>query len=94
MAYDSQAHMMVVFGGLLPKAPPASVGDTWTFDGKQWKELAPAGKAPEARNSQVMAYDPIRRKTVLYGGGSFDGKTVTRYDDTWEWDGRAWQKVN
>jgi hypothetical protein len=29
-----------------------------------------------------MAYDPIRKRVVMFGGSSFD--------DTWEWDGTTW----
>lgn len=94
MTFDSHTGGMVLFGGLLPKRAPAETGDTWIFDGVRWTEVKAAGPTPEARNSQVMAYDPARRKVVLYGGASFDGKKGTIYQDTWEWDGQKWQRVD
>ena len=95
MAFDSHKGEIVLFGGLLPKSPPASVGDTWILDGKGWHEVPIAsGAAPAPRNSHVMAYDPVRRKTVLFGGSSFDGKVSTVYGDTWEWDGQSWTRMN
>jgi N-acetylneuraminic acid mutarotase len=37
-----------------------------------------------------MAYDAERKRTVLYGGSGKDND----YDDTWEFDGISWQKVD
>jgi hypothetical protein len=34
----------------------------------------------------ALAYDPQRRKIVLYGGFT----QAEDYADTWEWDGRGW----
>jgi hypothetical protein len=35
-----------------------------------------------------MAFDPTRKRTVMFGG---DG--ARRYGDTWEWDGQLWVQV-
>ncbi|MDX2153562.1 MAG: hypothetical protein SFV54_22645 [Bryobacteraceae bacterium] len=95
MAFDSDKEVIVLFGGLLTRQAPAEAGDTWLWDGKQWREAQPAGGiAPAPRASHVMAYDPTRRRTVLYGGHSFDGRTGVTYDDTWEWDGHSWTRAN
>jgi hypothetical protein len=93
MAFDSQAGTIVLFGGLLTQRAPAETGDTWILDGKGWADVKPLGPAPKARNSHVMAYDPVRRKTILYGGAAFDGKAGTIFQDTWEWDGRSWRRA-
>jgi hypothetical protein len=34
-----------------------------------------------------MVYDPVRNRTVLFGGTNHFGAL---YGDTWEWDGAAW----
>ena len=44
---------------------------------------------PPARHSHAMAYDTARRRIVLFGGG---GDSVA--DDTWEWNGTSWHRVN
>ena len=88
MAYHRGAGVVVLFGGLERGNPRRALGDTWLWDGSVWTEVA--GPGPAARSGQVMAYDESRRVVVLHGGGSFDGTTVTRFDDTWEFDGRAW----
>jgi hypothetical protein len=38
-----------------------------------------------------MAYDTVRGKVVLRGGGTFPGQTI--YGDTWEYDGANWQEI-
>jgi hypothetical protein len=57
------------------------VNDTWTFDGRQWREEHPA-VAPSARAGAHAAFDEVSGKVVLYGG--FNG---THLGDTWLWDG-------
>lgn len=88
MAYHQGAGVVVLFGGLERGSPSKALGDTWVWDGKAWRQVN--GLGPAARSGQVMAYDESRKVVVLHGGGSYDGTSVTRYDDTWEFDGRAW----
>ncbi|MBI5778803.1 MAG: fibronectin type III domain-containing protein [Planctomycetes bacterium] len=42
---------------------------------------------PEARVYFAMAYDSVRKKTVLFGGQNSIGNPI---NDTWEWDGTNW----
>src|SRR3984957_14455942 len=52
-----------------------------------WKQLFP-GKFPSARTFTAMAYDPVSKKTVLFGG--FDG---SRYlSETWTFNGTTWSR--
>jgi hypothetical protein len=69
----------VLFGGAGPY-----LDDTWEWDGSDWIERLPA-HSPPARSYFSMAYDPIRKRTVLFGGRN--GGYLT---DTWEWDGSDW----
>ena len=91
MVFDSQAGAAILYGGLGARQPPGALDDTWIWDGQRWQEIKMAG--PGKRNSHVMAYDPVRRKTVLYGGGFFDGRVSTNYEDGWEWDGKQWLQI-
>lgn len=43
--------------------------------------------APPARQHGAMAYDPVARRLVLFGGLRGDGAPLA---DTWEWDGLRW----
>lgn len=91
MAFDSRSGEIVLFGGLKAGIPTQALADTWVWDGQRWKEVTTTG--PAKRSGHVMAYDAARGKTMLYGGGSWDGKTSTHYNDLWEWDGKQWAEV-
>lgn len=55
---------------------------------------ATTAQAPEAspapRHGSAMAYDPVTKCVVLFGGVNHLLKPSTRYDDTWTWDGQRW----
>lgn len=55
-----------------PQTPP-----TWTIRNVP---------GPSARTEAAMAYDSLRARTMLFGGGA--GPSVLA--DTWEWDGSQW----
>ena len=50
----------------------------------------PESTAPENRAGAAMAFDPVRGRTVLFGGFGEQGNDLA---DTWEWDGRRWRRV-
>jgi hypothetical protein len=60
--------------------------------------LAPAGAQPQwvvpqnplvrGRQGHAMAYDPVRNRTVLFGGFT----ASTYFSDTWEYDGVSWTR--
>jgi hypothetical protein len=62
-----------------------TLGETWEWGPAGWVQRTEAG--PGLRDHTAMAYDPLRRRTVLFGG-------QVRVDsfpaDTWEWDGTSW----
>jgi cysteine-rich repeat protein len=78
-AYDTARGVAVLFGG---QDTSAVFGDTWEWDGTTWTQRMVPG--PAARSGHAMAYDPVRRKIVMFGGAGFA--------DTWEYDG-AWTQV-
>jgi hypothetical protein len=55
-------------------------GDLWQWDARndQWLACEAAPPAPGTRQGQVMAYDPIARESLLFGGHN-----STEYNDTW-----------
>jgi len=86
MAYDSNRHRLVLFGGYY--GPDNLFFDeTWEYADGQWIQRTPAHHPP-ARESSALAYDAHRGAVVLFGGGREAGSTV--YGDTWEWDGNDW----
>ncbi len=79
MAYDSINGVTVLFGGQTEiQFGQGVLGDTWTFDGTAWTELAIAGPSP--RSFVKMVYDSARNRIVLFGG--WNGTQMV--DDTWE----------
>jgi hypothetical protein len=55
-------------------------------------DWTPAPAGPSSRYLSAMAYDPVRRVTVLFGGG--DPATDRLLADTWEYaTGTGWRQV-
>ena len=89
MAYDQARAQTVLFGGRANTGYPGGIlGDTWTWDGTDWTQLAPA-HSPEAREEAQMVYDQARARCVLFGGWGNHGPVQT-LGDTWTWDGVDW----
>jgi hypothetical protein len=86
MEYDPVRQRIVLFGGLA-SGTEAYLGDTWEWDGSAWTDKTPA-VSPAARGFDSLAYDPQRRRIVLYGGAG-----IGILGDQWEWDGSAWTQV-
>lgn len=87
-AYDSAHSQVILFGGLsIQNGGNVDFADTWAWDGKQWTQLSPKN-SPPARDSHVMAYDPVHGQVVLFGG-EFNNTLA----DTWFWDGTNWTQL-
>lgn len=64
------------------------------FDGKAWIPLGTTSwPSPVRCELMALAYDSVRRRTVLFGGGVNGTFGCTWADDTWEFDGTRWKKV-
>lgn len=87
LVYDSARDVIVMFGGLNTDAKGRGepFGDTWEFDGQQWRQVAISGPSP--RIGHAMVYDSGRGVTLLFGGSGLDGYQ----GDTWAWDGDQWR---
>lgn len=79
MAYDSDRHVTVLFGGAT--GPSTESGETWEWNGANWSLECDCGPSP--RDSVGMAYDSVRHETVLFGGYGDNS-------ETWVWDGTTW----
>ncbi|MGI6394398.1 MAG: Kelch repeat-containing protein [bacterium] len=81
MVYDSARGKVVLFGGA---SNSHRQQDTWEWDGASnvWVNRTPGVTVPSKRRNHSMVYDPVRGKTVLFGGWA-----NTVLNDTWEWDG-------
>ncbi|MBL8900696.1 MAG: hypothetical protein JNM84_23895 [Planctomycetes bacterium] len=94
LVHDEARDEVVVFGGshTTRTSPPRYVAydQTYVLRGGVWQE-APLASRPPARDGHALVYDPLRRRTVLFGGGT--SVPLVSFGDTWEWDGFAWTQV-
>jgi len=76
MVYDAAAGTILLY----------TQGQTWTYDGTDWRRHTPA-VSPPARQLTAMAYDPVAGHAILFGG--YVGHEL---DDTWAWNGKTWSQ--
>lgn len=74
MAFDESMGMVVLFGG---RGPLTALSDTWAFDGTTWIAVPGGTTLPAPRSDHSLAYDPARRRLVMFDGSTFAA-------DTWE----------
>ncbi len=86
-ANDLRRRQVVLFGGADDVAGSMLFDRTWVFDGVGWSQ-PPLIARPGVRRQHAMAYDPVRDRTVLFGGSNASGVL----GDTWLWNGSAWSK--
>jgi hypothetical protein len=72
-AFDSWRGVLVASGA----------SATYEWDGSDWRWLPSSVELP--KDGFAMAYDSIRRRTVLFGGGG-----SLPFFGTFEWDGTSW----
>ena len=90
MAYDPSTESILVFGGRGSQGQQ-QLGDFWRWDGTKWNEITAEG--PEGRSFAEMAYDVDRGRMVMFGGYTGIGFNHPT-NETWEWDGTRWEKVD
>jgi hypothetical protein len=90
MAYDDATRQIVLFAGQTATITDGVLNlmdDTWTWDGTNWTQRAPA-KSPPPTIFLPMAYD-VDTQTVI---GVRDNDPVTT-TSTWQWDGSSWGTI-
>ncbi|MBD2699068.1 hypothetical protein IC229_00350 [Spirosoma sp. BT702] len=86
MVFADHLNAFVVYGGFLVDFQHDST--TWLLKDGQFTALKLPG--PGARGNFGMAYDPLRKKVVLFGG-KFSSKDMPA--DLWEFDGQSWTHI-
>jgi len=91
LVYDSNRNRIVLFGG---RSEASEMNDTWVYADRDWTQID-TPNSPPARILPGAAFDPVRDRLVVFGGThvSADGKTVTPFHDTWEFDGTTWTQI-
>lgn len=91
---DPDNERIVVFGGRGPDAPilgrdaSGDLGDTWIWNGEQWRELPVSG--PQARMGGQMAYSG--GSILLFGGRLERPEGFHDSNDLWELHTDAWRR--
>ena len=91
LTYDETAGQVMLFGG---NTNGVDYNDTWTYNGVDWVQQQPV-TSPQARADNGLAFDPILKRVVLYGGlaGACEDCGEGRLNDTWLWNGQNWTQV-
>jgi hypothetical protein len=94
LAYDSKRHLVILFGGVSAPSPGQSgpqifMGDTWTWNGTEWKQATANG--PRGRYAHGMVYDERAGVVWLYSGAA--AHSGAPLSDMWRWDGSTWTEV-
>ncbi len=86
MAYDSDSQHIILFGGNSITAG-WELADTWIYDYQtnSWSNVYPI-TSPPGRSDHAMAYDPITKQTILFGGMRDIDDTTYLLNDTWAYD--------
>lgn len=93
MVYDATIKKTVLMGGFDDLAG-GFLDHTWLWDGTAWTRQK--NKPPTRRGKAAMWYDPVARKTFVFGGigqKERDGR-FERFNDMWSFDGTGWTQVN
>jgi hypothetical protein len=90
MAYHFGSSKVVLFGG--EDGNGDGSGETWTYDGTTWQLVPPVGPQPPARVGARLL-EILNRGTCMLVGG-YDPVTMVIPNDTWEFDGTTWTKID
>ncbi len=91
MVYDPPSGRILMWGGAGGEG--VFFNDLWAFDAttNTWTELIPTGALPAGRSQAAMAYDPVTRRMILFGGWADE----SAFGDTWAYDpvANAWTEL-
>lgn len=88
-AYDPADGYAVMYGGYDANVPTFYY-DTWTFAAGTWTKISPANHPP-APTGFVLAYDPVLKGILEFGGESPYGGTY--YNETWLFQSGNWTQL-
>ncbi len=97
MAYAAALGGTVLFGGnrvLFGDGLSAEnlLSDTWIWNGKNWRQVE--GDGPGPRAEAAMAYDPVQKHLLLFGGYHITEGEIVSLGDSWAFDGMSWSKLS
>src|SRR5437868_917202 len=86
-AYDTERNVLVTYGGQYNTNGPF-YGDVWEWNGTKgtWTQRTPV-KSAGTRSGHGLAYDPVIKKTLMWGGWQPGASFFV--GGMWEWDGKT-----
>jgi hypothetical protein len=101
MAYDQVRHVTVMYGGMALEVPGGKGGvgpanDTWTWDGKSWRQQHPAHEPGLTFDwPATMDFYSGSGTVLLYGFQKLaSGNSTTMQAQTWSWNGSDWTRLS
>ncbi|MCI4317428.1 MAG: hypothetical protein L3J96_02725, partial [Thermoplasmata archaeon] len=89
MAYDANDSEVVLFGGIGGGTGFPLLNDTWAYSAGRWTNLTSTAGGPPPLAGAMMAYDPMAKEVLLFGGESRLGYT----SQTWEFSRGHWTNL-
>lgn len=87
LVYEPTHGKIILFGGTSMAGLLLGLNDLWIYDpaANTWTMLTPNGDVPPGRSGHSLAYDPVSKKVILFGGSA-----QSQYlGDTWTYDPAA-----
>jgi MYXO-CTERM domain-containing protein len=89
---DPERGQVLAFGGFKRDSITTAINETWVWKQDHWVQYT--GAAPPARGYVSMAFDPVRKRIVMFGGIVYvSGGQPASVGGTWLWDGTRWEHV-
>lgn len=86
---DLARREVLLYGGTSSGRAGLPLNDTWTWDGKTWKQIAPTN-APPAIPGPTLVYDSAQQQ-ILFSASQPTG--LQQQNDLWAWNGQIWTKI-
>ena len=92
LAYDANDKSLLLFGGADWSAFGGRLlGDTWAYRDGKWLPVH-SDPSPDARHRGAIVYDPVRGRSVLFGGQGQHGLGYSLLGDTWTFAAGQWKR--
>src|SRR5262245_17863750 len=87
LAWDPVGGYALMFGGIVGvggvPTGQSVYADTWVWTDSRWLAIHPP-TSPPGRSGASLGYDPLSKRMILYGGGSFYAQDIDpSRSDTW-----------
>jgi hypothetical protein len=91
--FNGDSKKIILYGGRFSYSAnkTANYNDTWEFDGSGWKQTVKNAPTSFLAHS-AAAYDPIRKRIVLFGGHATEKNIII--NETWTYQNGTWTLIS